>query len=72
MLKRQTAILPFDPPCLSDKNVAQLIDLLHQLLEGIEHHYAAQIHRYQKRQRQSPASSRRAAFCRIASPSHIL
>jgi hypothetical protein len=52
MYKRQTAILPFDLPRLNDKTAAQLIDLLHQLLEGIEYHYAAQIQRYQKRQRE--------------------
>jgi hypothetical protein len=52
MFKRQTAILPFDLPRLSDKSAAQLIALLHQIVQGIEHHYAAQIYRYEKRQRQ--------------------
>jgi hypothetical protein len=52
MLKRQTVILPFNLPPLNDKAAAQLIDLLHQLVEGIEYHYAVQIHRYHKRLRE--------------------
>jgi hypothetical protein len=63
MFKRQTAIVPFELPRLSDKAAAQLIELLHQIVQGIEHHYAAQAHRYRKRQqdiayaRQAPASN---------------
>ena len=62
-MKRQTVILPFSLPHLTDKAAAQLVDLLHELIEGIEHHYAAQIHRYRTRQReihqlrQSPPST---------------
>ncbi len=62
-MKRQTVILPFNLPRLTDKAAAQLLDLLHELIEGIEHHYAAQTHRYRKRQRemhqhrQSPPST---------------
>lgn len=52
MFKRQTAILPFELPRLSDKAAAQLIDVLHQIVQGIEHHYAEQAHRYRKRQHQ--------------------
>jgi hypothetical protein len=50
IFKRQTAIVPFELPRLSDKAAAQLIDALHQIVQGIEHHYAEQAHRYRKRQ----------------------
>lgn len=59
-MKRHTVILPFLLPRLSDHAAAQLVDSLHALLAGIEHHYAEQVHRYHKRQcnrrldRQSP------------------
>jgi hypothetical protein len=53
MFKRHTAILPFELPRLSDKAAAQLIDVLHQIVEGIEYHYADQAHRYRKRQQQT-------------------
>ena len=49
-MKRQTVILPFDLPRLSDTAAAQLIELLHELFAGIEHHYAEQAFRYNKRQ----------------------
>lgn len=61
--KRQFAILPFDLPRLSDKAAAQLLDVLHQILEGIDYHYAEQAQRYRKRQcelaytRRAPASN---------------
>ena len=29
-----------------------LVELLHELIEGIEHHYAQQVHRYHNRQRE--------------------
>ena len=61
--KRQTAILPFELPRLSDKAAAQLIDVLHQIVEGIEHHYADQAHRHRKRQQQIAYTAR-------ARPSH--
>lgn len=51
-MKRETLILPLNLPCLTDKAAAQLVDVLHELVTGIEHHYAAQIHRYHKRQRE--------------------
>jgi len=50
-MKRHTVILPFLLPHLTDKAAAQLVALLHELLVGIEHHYAEQVHRYQKRRR---------------------
>jgi hypothetical protein len=61
-MKRHTVILPFLLPRLTDKAAAQLVALLHELITGIEHHYAEQVHRYHKRQRnirlerQPPAS----------------
>jgi hypothetical protein len=50
VFKRQFAILPFDLPRLNDKAAAQLLDVLHQILEGIDYHYADQAQRYRKRQ----------------------
>jgi hypothetical protein len=50
-MKRHTVILPFLLPSLTDKAAAQLVALLHELITGIEHHYAEQVHRYHKRQR---------------------
>ena len=61
-MKRHTVILPFSLPRLTDKAAAQFIELLHELIAAIEHHYAEQVHRYRKRQqeiryhRQSPSS----------------
>ena len=64
-MKRHTVILPFVLPRLTDKAAAQLVELLHEIAAGIEHHYADQVHRYHKRQqeirqdrlyRQSPRS----------------
>lgn len=51
-MKRETLILPLDLPCLTDKAAAQLVDLLHELLGSIEHHYAAQIDRHHRRERE--------------------
>jgi len=51
-MKRHTVILPFVLPRLTDKAAAQLLELLHLILAGIEHHYAAQVHRYHQRQRE--------------------
>ena len=62
-MKRHTVILPFVVPRLTDKAAAQFVELLNELLSGIEHHYAAQVHRYHQRQReirydrQSPSST---------------
>jgi len=51
-MKRHTVILPFLLPRLTDKAAAQLLALLHELLAGIEHHYAEQVHRYHRRQQE--------------------
>lgn len=51
-MKRHTVILPFLLPHLTDKAAAQLLDLLHAILAGIEHHYAQQVQRYHRRQQQ--------------------
>lgn len=62
-MKRHTVILPFLLPRLTDKAAAQLVELLHALLAGIEHHYVEQVHQYHKRQqeirqdRRSPPSN---------------
>jgi len=62
-MKRHTVVLPFVLPRLTDKTAAQLVELLHELIEGIEHHYAQQVRRYHQRQReirydrQSPSST---------------
>ncbi len=62
-MKRHTVVLPLRLPRLTDKTAAQLVELLHELIEGIEHHYAQQVHRYHQRQReiqydrQSPSST---------------
>jgi hypothetical protein len=50
--KRQFAILPFDLPRLSDQGAAQLLDVLHQIVEGIDYHYTEQAQRYRKRRQQ--------------------
>ncbi len=51
-MKRHPVVLPLRLPRLSDKTAAQLVELLHELIEGIEDHYAQQVHRYHLRQRQ--------------------
>ena len=51
-MKRHTVILPLLLPRLNDKAAAQLLDLLHAILAGIEHHYAEQVHRYHQRRQQ--------------------
>ena len=51
-MKRHTVILPFLLPRLTDKAAAQLVELLHALLAGIEHHYAEQVLRYHQHRRQ--------------------
>jgi len=50
-MKRHTVILPLLLPRLTDHAAAQLVELLHELIAAIEHHYAEQVHRYHKRQR---------------------
>lgn len=51
-MKRHTVILPFVLPRLTDQAAAQLVELLHALIAGIEHHYADQVRRYHKRQQE--------------------
>lgn len=51
-LKRETLILPLKLPCLTDKGAVQLIELLHELVGAVEHHYAPQMHRYRRRERE--------------------
>jgi hypothetical protein len=53
-VKRVTVVLPLLLPRLSDPAAAQLVELLHALLAALEHHYAPQIQRYRKRQREIP------------------
>jgi hypothetical protein len=67
MFKRQFAILPFDLPRLSDKAAAQLLEVLHQIVEGIDYHYAEQAHRYRQRQ-QEIAYMRRAPASNLSDP----
>lgn len=57
-MKRHTVILPFVLPRLTDRAAAQFIELLHELIAGIEHHYAAQVHRYHKREQERRQESR--------------
>jgi len=52
-MKPHAVILPFVLPRLTDKDAAQLVELLHELIGGIEHHYAPQVHRYHKRQQET-------------------
>ena len=49
-MKRITVIVPLLLPRLSDQAAAQLIELLRTLFDAVEHHYAAQVQRYRKRQ----------------------
>ena len=51
-MKRHTIILPFLLPRLTDQAAAQFLELLHAILAGIEHHYADQVHRNDKRQQE--------------------
>jgi hypothetical protein len=51
-LKRATVLLPLLLPRLSDQAAAQLLELLRELIVAIEYHYAAQIERHRKRQRE--------------------
>jgi uncharacterized membrane protein YccC len=42
--------LPMRLPRLSDKAAAQLLDILSQLLESVQHHYGSQARRWQHQQ----------------------
>jgi hypothetical protein len=50
-VKRRTVLMPMLLPRISDRAAVQLIDILEQLLECVRHHYAPQIERRQRRQR---------------------
>jgi len=51
-MKRQTVILPLSLPRLTDKSAAQFIELLHEFVMTIEHHYSKQAHRHRKHQQE--------------------
>lgn len=51
-MKRRTVILPLALPVLTDRAAVQLIELLHELVAAVEHQYAAQALRYERRQRE--------------------
>lgn len=51
-MKRHTVLLPFVLPRLTDKAAAQFLELLHEIIAGIEHHYAEQAHHYRKRRQE--------------------
>ena len=59
-MKRVFILLPMMLPKLSDRAAAELLDILEQLLASVRHHYAAQVHRWQ-RSRCSAAVARRPA-----------
>jgi hypothetical protein len=50
-MKRSTVLIPVLLPRISDTAALQLIDILEQLLDCVRHHYAPQIQRCQRRQR---------------------
>lgn len=50
-MKRTTVLIPMLLPRVSDTAAVQLIDILEQLLACARHHYAPQIQRCQRRQR---------------------
>jgi hypothetical protein len=51
-MKRRTVILPLTLPVLTDNAAVQLLELLHELVAVVEHHYAAQTLRHRRRQRE--------------------
>jgi len=55
--------LPMLWPRLSDRAAAQLLEIVSQLLEAVQHHYGPQAWRWQRQQgrRRPVASSRNAA-----------
>ena len=50
-MKRTTVIVPMLLPSISDTAAVQLLDILEQLLACVRHHYAPQVQRRQRRQR---------------------
>ena len=49
-MKRDFATIPMLWPRLSDRAAAQLLDILSQLLEAVQHHYGPQAWRWQRQQ----------------------
>lgn len=52
-MKRASILMPMMLPRISDQAAVQLLDILEQLLASVRHHYAPQIHRWQRRQHQA-------------------
>ena len=50
-MKRRSVLMPMLLPRISDQAAAQLLDILEQLLACVRHHYAPQVERWQRRQR---------------------
>jgi hypothetical protein len=50
-MKSRTLIVPLTLPRLSDAAAAHLLEVLHEMLGLIEHHYGAHAHRHRKRRR---------------------
>ena len=57
-MKRTTILIPMLLPRISDTAAVQLLDILEQLLACVGHHYAPQIQRCQRRQRNRAQPSR--------------
>jgi hypothetical protein len=49
-MKRVFVTVPMDLPRLSDKAAAQLLDILSQLFDSVQHHYGPQAWRWQRQQ----------------------
>jgi hypothetical protein len=57
-VKRVFVTVPMEWPRLSDKAAAQLLDILSQLFDSVQHHYGPQAWRWQRQQcrRRTPAT----------------
>ena len=64
-MKRTTIIIPILLPRLPDTAAVQLLDILDQLMACVHHHYAPQIQRRQRRQRELDAAARPASLLPI-------
>jgi hypothetical protein len=51
-MKPRTVIVPLTLLRLSDQAATHIVELLREILDLIEHHYAEQIHRHRRRQRE--------------------
>jgi hypothetical protein len=56
-MKRVFVTVPMDWPRLSDKAAAQLLDILSQLFDSVQHHYGPQAWRWQRQQATPPAQN---------------